>query len=166
MVAQLASLIDTTVYRYLDLVIECGFDLQRDKMNRYFIVNDCNNGVRFIPEEADFLKQLVLTAGNKSKLRGAILSKIYLSSDNTIVERLSNAISNKEPVILKKYHSINSETISDRLVEPFGFTDNYCTVMVFETASLKNKTFNIDRIPYLNLTITNATIKVNKNSRF
>jgi len=161
-VVQLASLLDTTdrtVYRYLDLVKECGFDLQRDKINRFFIVNDRSNGVRFTPEEADYLKQLVLTNGKKSKLKDAVLSKIYLSSDaaivaghlinvknGKIVERLSLAIANKEQVILKKYQSINSETISDRLVEPFGFTDNYCTVMAFEPASLKNKTYNIDRI--------------------
>jgi predicted DNA-binding transcriptional regulator YafY len=161
-VVQLASLLDTTdrtVYRYLDLVKECGFDLQRDKINRFFIVNDRSNGVRFTPEEADYLKQLVLTNGKKSKLKDAVLSKIYLSSDaaivaghlinvknGKIVERLSLAIANKEQVILKKYQSINSETISDRVVEPFGFTDNYCTVMAFEPASLKNKTYNIDRI--------------------
>jgi predicted DNA-binding transcriptional regulator YafY len=161
-VVQLASLLDTTdrtVYRYLDLVKECGFDLQRDKINRFFIVNDRSNGVRFTPEEADFLKQLVLTNGRKSKLKDAVLSKIYLSSDaaivaghlinvknGKIVERLSLAIANKEQVILKKYQSINSETISDRVVEPFGFTDNYCTVMAYEPESLKNKTYNIDRI--------------------
>jgi proteasome accessory factor C len=166
-VVQLASLLDTTdrtVYRYLDLVKECGFDLQRDKINRFFIVNDRNNGVRFTPEEADYLKQLVLTNGKKSKLKDAVLSKIYLSSDATIVaghlinvkngkivEKLSNAIANKEQVILKKYQSINSETISDRVVEPFGFTDNYCTVMAFEPASLKNKTYNIERIASVEL---------------
>ena len=161
-VAQLASLLDTTdrtVYRYLDLVKECGFDLQRDKINRFLIVNDRSNGVRFTPEEADYLKQLVLTSGRKSKLKDAVLSKIYLSSDASIVaghlinvkngkvvEKLSLAIANKEQVVLMKYQSINSETISDRVVEPFGFTDNYCTVMAFEPASLKNKTYNIDRI--------------------
>lgn len=167
-VAQLASLIDTTdrtVYRYLDLVKECGFDVQRDKINRFFIVNDRTNGVRFTPEEADFLKQLVLTAGNNSKLRDAVLSKIYLSSDTTIVaghlvnakngkivERLAQAIANNEQVKLKKYQSIHSETISDRVVEPFGFTDNYCTVMAFEPASFKNKTYNIDRITSVEFT--------------
>lgn len=161
-VAQLSSLLDTTdrtVYRYLDLVKECGFDLQRDKINRFLIVNDRCNGVRFTPEEADYLKQLVLTNGRKSKLKDAVLSKIYLSLDATIVaghlinakngkivEKLSNAIADKEQVILKKYQSINSETIADRIVEPFGFTDNYSSVMAFEPATLRNKTFNIDRI--------------------
>ena len=132
-VTQLGSLLDTTdrtVYRYLDLVKECGFDVQRDKINRFFIINDRNNGVRFTPEEADYLKQLVLTSGKKSKLKDAVLSKIYLSSETTIVaghlvnakngkivEHLSQAIANKEQVILKKYQSIHSETISDRLVQ-------------------------------------------------
>jgi proteasome accessory factor C len=132
-VTQLGNLLDTTdrtVYRYLDLVKECGFDVQRDKINRFFIVNDRNNGVRFTPEEADYLKQLVLTSGKKSKLKDAVLSKIYLSSETTIVaghlvnakngktvEQLSHAIANKEQVILKKYQFIHSETISDRLVQ-------------------------------------------------
>ena len=101
----------------------------------------------------------MLTSGKKSKLKDAVLSKIYLSSDTSIVaghlihvkngkivEKLSTAIANKEQVVLKKYQSINTETISDRVVEPFGFTDNYCTVMAFEPVSRKNKMFNIDRI--------------------
>jgi hypothetical protein len=62
------------------------------------------------------------------------------------VERLTKAMMNKEQVILKKYQSINSESITDRVVEPFGFTENYHTVMAFEPASQKNKTYNIDRI--------------------
>ena len=53
---------------------------------------------------------------------------------------------NKEQVLLKKYQSINTETISDRIVEPFGFTQNYQTVMAYEPTSEKNKTYNIDRI--------------------
>ena len=87
-VVQLATLLDTTdrtVYRYLDLLKECGFDLQRDNINRFFIVNDRSHGVRFTPEEADYPKQLVLTNGRKNKLKDAVLSKIYISSDTSIV---------------------------------------------------------------------------------
>jgi proteasome accessory factor C len=161
-VNQLSEMLETTertVYRYLDLIRECGFDLHRDKYNRFFIHNDNARGIRFTTEEAEYLKQLVLTAGKKNKLKDAVLSKIYLASDinivaghlvnaknGRIVERLAQAIANKEQVILKRYHSINSETISDRLVEPFGFTDNYHTVMAFEVASAKNKTYHLDRI--------------------
>ena len=34
---------DRTVYRYLDLVKELGFDLQRDTHNRFYIVSEDNN---------------------------------------------------------------------------------------------------------------------------
>jgi predicted DNA-binding transcriptional regulator YafY len=167
-IQHLAKLIETTdrsVYRYLDLIRACGFDVQRDAYNRYFIVGSTQQGIRFTTDEAQFLTQLVLTAGKRNKLKDAVLSKIYLASDvnivaghlvnaknGLIVERLAQAIANKEQVILKRYHSINSETISDRLVEPFGFTDNYHTVMAYEVTSQKNKTYNLDRITAVEFT--------------
>jgi predicted DNA-binding transcriptional regulator YafY len=157
--AKLLETTDRTVYRYLDLIRACGFDLQRDNYNRFFILTDTKNGVRFTTEEAEYLKELVLTAGKRNKLKDAVLSKIYLASELTIVaghlvnakngrivERLAQAITDKQQVILKRYQSINSETISDRLVEPFGFTENYTTVMAFEIGSQKNKTFHLERI--------------------
>jgi predicted DNA-binding transcriptional regulator YafY len=161
-IQQLSLFLDTTertVYRYLDLLRECGFNLHKDAGQRFFIEKEDKDGVHFSQEEAQFLKELVLTTGKKSKLKDAVLSKIYLGSElpmvanhllnaknGKIVERLSKAMINKEQVILKKYQSINTETISDRVVEPFGFTENYQTVMAYENTSGKNKTYNIDRI--------------------
>jgi proteasome accessory factor C len=161
-VQHLAEMLETTertVYRYLDLIRECGFDLQKDKFNRFFIEGEQGTGVRFTSEEAAFLKQLILTTGKQNKLKDSLISKIYLASDiqisaahlvnaknGLIVERLAQAMANKEQVILKRYHSINTESISDRVVEPFGFTDNYHTVMAFEPSSQKNKTYHLDRI--------------------
>jgi len=168
-VGQLADFMETTertVYRYLDLLRECGFDLHKDANQRFYIEKEEGDGVHFTNEEAQFLKQLVLTTGSKSKLKDSVLSKIYIGSElsmvtshliqaknGKIVERLTRAMMNKEQVQLKKYQSINTETISDRVVEPFGFTENYQTVMAYEPASEKNKTYNIDRIgsvEYLN----------------
>ena len=166
---QLSNFLETTertVYRYLDLLRECGFDLHKDANQRFYIEKEEGDGVHFTNEEAQFLKQLVLATGSKSKLKDAVLSKIYTGSElsmvashlinaknGKIVERLTRAMLNKEQVLLKKYQSINTETISDRVVEPFGFTENYQTVMAYEPASEKNKTYNIDRIgsvEYLN----------------
>jgi predicted DNA-binding transcriptional regulator YafY len=167
-ILHLAELLDSTertVYRYFDLIRECGFDLQRDELNRYFIVDERTNGVRFTQEEAQLLKELVLKHSNQNKLKDSLLTKIYLGSEiqmvashlvnaknGKMVERLALSMGNKEQVILRKYQSINSETITDRLVEPFGFTDNYQTVMAYEIDSKKNKTFNIDRIAYVDFT--------------
>lgn len=167
-ISHLAELLDSTertVYRYFDLIRECGFDLQRDEFNRFFIVDERSNGVRFSDEEATFLKELILAYGKGNKLKDSILTKIYLGSEipivashlvnaknSKVIEKLALAISNNEQVYLKKYQSINSETISDRLIEPFGFTENYTTVMAYEIASKKNKTFHIDRIGYVDFT--------------
>lgn len=161
-IQSIASILETTertAYRYLDLIRDCGFNVHKDNYNRYFIESDVPSGLLFTSEEAAFLKQLVLTVGSENKLKDSILSKIYIGSDlkivashllnaknGRIVERLAEAIALKEQVYLKKYQSINSESISDRLVEPFGFTENYRSLMAFEIASQKNKTYHIDRI--------------------
>ena len=161
-IQHLASMLETserTAYRYIDLIRDCGFNVIKDIHNRYFIENQSTQGVYLTSEEAEYIKQLVLTSGKLNKLKDAVLSKVYLGSDikiaashlvnaknGQIVERLAQAIANKEQVILKRYHSINSETISDRLIEPFGFTDYYHTLMAFEVASAKNKTYHLDRI--------------------
>ena len=63
-----------------------------------------------------------------------------------IVEKLSAAIQNEKMVILKDYHSANSQKISDRLVEPITFSDNYHSLIAFEVETGENKYFNIERI--------------------
>ena len=75
-----------------------------------------------------------------------VASHLVNAKNSKVIEKLALAISNQEQVYLKKYQSINSETITDRLIEPFGFTENYTTVMAYEIASAKNKTFHLDRI--------------------
>lgn len=151
---------DRTVYRYLDLVKELGFDLQRDSHNRFYIVSEDNNEtVKFSNEEASLLRELLLSSGSKSNLKDALLRKIYLKSEIVIngnhllnahlgklVSELSKAITEHKQVVLKKYHSANSNTISDRLVEPISFTDNYTSLCAFEVETAKNKYFNIERI--------------------
>jgi predicted DNA-binding transcriptional regulator YafY len=63
--------------------------------------------------------------------------------------RLHQAIDEKTQVVLKDYESGNTMTISDRLVEPYGFSTNYCDVYAFEVATGRNKTFKISRIGYV-----------------
>ena len=137
-ISQLATFLDSTertVYRYLDMLRECGFDLHKDHNQRYYIEQQPTDGIYFTPEEAKLLKSLVLSTGKSSKLKDSLLSKIYMGSElpmvathllhaknGKAVERLTKAMMNKEQVVLKKYQSINSESITDRLVEPFGFT--------------------------------------------
>ena len=158
--ASILNSTDRTVYRYLDLVKELGFDLQRDSHNRFYIVSEENKeSIDFTNEEASLLRELLLSSGTKSILKDALLRKIYLKSEivilgnhllnahlGKIVSDLSKAITEHKQVVLKKYQSANSNTITDRLVEPISFTDNYTSLCAFEVETAKNKYFNIERI--------------------
>ena len=163
---------DRTVYRYLDLIKELGFELQRDQNNRFFIINDAEDEpYSFSNEEVVLLKELLLSVGKDSKLKDSILKKIYFKSEiaihgnhilkahlGKIVEKLSSAIQNEKRVILKDYHSANSQKISDRLVEPITFSDNYNSLIAFEVETGENKYFNIERITDI--------IELNANQEF
>jgi predicted DNA-binding transcriptional regulator YafY len=151
---------DRTVYRYLDLVKELGFELQKDQNNKFLIVSgDDYETVSFSKEEASLLRDLVLTAGKDSKLKDSVLQKIYLQSELAIqgnhilkanlgkmVTKINLAIRENKRVLLKSYHSINSQKISDRLIEPICLTDNYNSICGFEVDSKTNKYYNIERI--------------------
>lgn len=163
---------DRTVYRYLDLIKELGFELQRDQNNRFFIINDVEvEPYTFSNEEVVLLKELLLSVGKDNKLKDSILKKIYFKSEiaiqgnhilkahlGKIIEKLSGAIQNEKRVILKDYHSANSQKISNRLVEPVTFSDNYNSLIAFEVETGENKYFNIERI-------TDVTV-LDKNQEF
>lgn len=151
---------DRTVYRYLDLVKELGFELKKDQNNKFIIVgNDDFETVSFSNEEASLLRDLVLSTGKESKLKDSLLQKIYLQSELAIqgnqilkanlgkmVTKINTAISENKRVLLKSYHSINTQKISDRVIEPICLTDNYNSICGLEVDTKKNKFYNIERI--------------------
>lgn len=151
---------ERTVYRYLDLIKELGFELERDQNKRYFISGDrFQEFDSFTNEEVALLNELLMSSAKDSKLKDAILKKIYFKSEmavhgnnilnahlGLIIQKISRAIANGNKVILKSYHSANSQKIADRLVEPISFSDNYTSICAFEIATQKNKYFNIERI--------------------
>jgi predicted DNA-binding transcriptional regulator YafY len=151
---------ERTVYRYLDLIKELGFDLHKDQANRYIILGDFEKEANsFTPEEANLLKELLLSSANKSKLKDSLLKKIYLQSElaiqgnnllnahlGKIIDGLSQAINSHKQIVLKGYHSVSSSNISDRMVEPIKFTENYTYICAYEPESKENKFFKIERI--------------------
>jgi proteasome accessory factor C len=151
---------DRTVYRYLDLMKELGFELQKDQNNKFLIIgNDDYEPVSFSNEEASLLRDLVLSTGKESKLKDSLLQKIYLQSELAIqgnqilkanigkmVTKINSAISENKRILLKNYHSINSQKISDRVIEPICLTDNYNSICGFEVDTKTNKFYNLERI--------------------
>lgn len=157
---------DRTVYRYIDLIKELGFEIKKDTSNRVFIASKINEeSTIFTQEEAVFLKNLILQFGNSHILKDSVLRKINIDTEihdmgeqlrnvhiGSIIENLQKSIENNTQVVLKKYYSIHSNTVSDRRVEPIDFTENYHYICAYEPESQQNKFFAIERIKAVKLT--------------
>lgn len=162
-VRSIEAFLDTserTVYRYLDLLKDLGFKIERDVNNKVFIaVSSDIDLIPFTPQEADYLKKLILSTGKKNQLAQSVLQKVQQSSEiqigadflfkahlSKIVEQISVAIIEGKQLLIKGYSSANSQSVTDRLVEPTCFTDNYDAVSAFEISTNLNKYFNIERM--------------------
>jgi proteasome accessory factor C len=159
-ISKMLETTERTVYRYLDLLAHVGFHISKDDFGKFTIDGNADiMELKFTTEEAIFIKTLCLTAGKSSALRDSILQKLYYHSDiykagtaihhaylSVIVERIQDAIHQKKQVMLSRYHSLNTNQISDRIIEPIQFTDNYQILVAYEPASKENKYFNIERI--------------------
>lgn len=163
-IKQLSERFDTserTIYRYINLLEEVDFLIEKDFDNRYFIVTseDDPTQAQFSMEETKLIKKLIQSGASDNPLKNLLLKKLSLNSEidsvprlfvkariGKFVDELAAAIKNKKQVVLKNYHSANSNEIRDRLVEPIHFGDNYQSVMALDTADKVCKQFKLDRI--------------------
>lgn len=172
-ITQLSKWLDVdkrTVYRYLNLLEEIGYAVDKDFEGRYFIFEEGNrNSIQFTAEETQLVRQMLSAASEHNPLVESIRRKVYLTSElipltdelldihrAKLIQQLAEAIAKRKQVKLLKYHSANSDQVSDRWVEPLGFTENFATLDAFEIASQKIKSFKIQRIEGLELLTTNA----------
>lgn len=151
---------ERTAYRYLDLLKDLGFQIEKDNHNKFFIAATSEiEHIPFTPQEVDYLKKLIVSAGKKNKLADSVLQKIQQSTEIAlggdslfkahlakIVEQISIAIIEGKQLLIKGYSSANSQSVTDRLVEPTCFTENYDSVSAFEIKTKLNKYFNIERM--------------------
>ncbi len=163
-IRQLAERFDTserTIYRYINLLEEVDFLIEKDFDNRYFIItsDDDPSQSQFSVEETRLMKKMIQAGSVDNPLRNILLKKLSLNSEldsmprlflkarvGKFVEQLAEAIGNKYQVVLKNYHSANSNEIRDRLVEPIHFGDNYQSIMALDTSDKICKQFKLDRI--------------------
>jgi proteasome accessory factor C len=163
-IKQLADRFDSssrTIYRYVSLLEEANFLVEQDFSNRYFIATseDDPSQAQFTIEETKLIKKLIQGGAGDNPLKNTLLKKLALNSEmdsmprlflkarqGKFVEQLAEAIRNKHQVVLKNYHSANSNEIRDRLIEPIHFGDNYAAVMALDTHDRVCKQFKIERI--------------------
>ncbi len=175
---QLAQQLDTTtrtIYRYFKLLEEIGFIIDQDFHGRYFIHREADEDPesRFTLEEVSILRQLIQSAASGHPLRGVLLKKLAFHSEAKDVpeqflklrvakmfRKLSEAVEEKSQVVLKNYHSANSQEITDRLVEPFQFGEGFQSVLALDTKDKQCKYFKLERIG--DVVMLNKPYKFNK----
>ncbi len=167
-VHELAEILETTtrsVYRYLELLEELGFIVDRDFNGRYFIHSDSETEeMTFTENEAVLLKDVIQTSAKDHPLKESLLQKLYVNSDlktvannllnartGSFVSLLGEAIKHREQVLLKKYQSARSGEVSDRVIEPIYFTENYNSLVGLDTKDKLSKHFKLDRIGRVDL---------------
>lgn len=172
-VDELAKRLDTSyrsIYRYIDTFKELGFAVEKIHGNVFRIVKmpssfkDLSKLVYFSDEEAKILCGLIENLDSTHALKSALYKKLAAIYDITsinefkgsksnaaCVQAIRNAMDEKKRVVLKNYSSSNSGEIRDRLVEPFGFTNNHLDVWAYDCEKGDCRLFKIPRIDWVDI---------------
>lgn len=172
-VEQLAETLETSyrsIYRYIDTFKSVGFAVEKDENNVYRLMQlpseyeDLKNLVYFSEEEAQIVCNLVESLSSSNTLKANLykkLARVYdvtkinefsgSKSNAANVQALKSAMEEHRKVVLKSYSSSNSGVIRDRLVEPFGFTNNHVDVWAFDIEKRENRLFKIPRIDWVDV---------------
>jgi len=151
---------ERTVYRYIEMLRDLGFVVDKDFSGRLSITAGPHSDfVPFTPQESAFLEKLILGAGRKHLLAESLLKKIRTSGEmhagadillssklSALIEQIALAIQEGKQLYIENYISAHSQQMSDRVVEPVCFTDNYRSLSAYEIKTGENKYFNVERM--------------------
>ena len=159
---------ERSTFRYIRTFKDSGFTIKKRGCNVHKLLRlpvkeiKLSDLIQLSPEEAHILHTLLMSISGDSQVLVNLEKKLAALFDATSVTeiignkttaenlmRLREAMDEKVQVVLKNYESGNTMTISDRLVEPYGFSTNYCDIYAFEIESGLNKTFKLSRIGYV-----------------
>lgn len=156
-IANSLEISERSTYRYLELLSDAGFNIQKDSSNKYWIDDD--KIPSFTKEEIDLINKSISSNNKKNSLVKSIRLKLNNMGEvnqfsSLIVENhlanvvaiINESIDLKQQVVLTKYQSASSETVSDRLVEPISFSDSYDSFSAFELESQTIKSFKVERV--------------------
>ena len=164
-IATQMNLSSRTIRRYFDTLAEAGYVIQ-ERGNRYHILStkfdpdaDLSDAIIFSPVEAQILSSLIASLSSDVAVRHNLQSKVAAVSRDIplvrivgsygpalAVEELRHAIRHAYCVTLLGYASANSATISDRLVEPVAFSENYTYLYAFDLKRKAMRTFRLTRL--------------------
>ena len=173
-VNDLAERLETSyrsIYRYIESFKDAGFVVQKLEGGVYKLskesphFKDISQLVHFTDEEAHIVNQLIEGLDDTNMLKHnlrrklctvynctSMASSVVRGANASNVNRLVEAIECRCQVVLRDYASGHTGNLSNRVVEPFGFTTNYVQVWCYEPESGMNKLFKTSRIGSVELT--------------
>jgi predicted DNA-binding transcriptional regulator YafY len=153
-----------TFYRYLDAFRRMGFVVEKDgecyrldKSSPFF--QKISSQVQFTDSEAILLGNVLDSVADASPEVAHLKNKLLQLYDNSILQRheadpvyaenlhqLYRAIRYGRVAVLRGYRSLRSDSVSDRLVEPFQFLSHNEDIRCYEHSTGQCKTFKVERI--------------------
>ncbi|MEJ7778577.1 MAG: WYL domain-containing protein [Daejeonella sp.] len=158
----------STLYRYLDTFEEAGFLINR-RSGRYNLkaedknVRSLNKLFHFSEEEAYILYQTLSLLEKSSPIKEKLIRKLHTlydfrsmaaarqNSRMELISTISAAMEEKKQMELVAYRSSNSDTITNRTVEPFQFLDDYAALWCFDISDKQCKQFRLARMESVGL---------------
>ena len=122
---------------YIDTLKESGFTVVNITGNIYSLVEmpqpspEFDKLVYFSDEESYLVNNLIDALSPTNALKAGLKKKLAVIYDSTGIEGFVDRKSN---------------VVRDRLVEPFGFTNDFIEVWAYDTESKSNKLFKVQRI--------------------
>lgn len=154
-----------SIYRYLETFRNAGLVIDKNKDGYWRIeknnsqYKDLYELLQFSEEESYILQKAIHSIDDNNALKSGLVSKLYSLYDSkriidTIIKKensetisnLSKAITDKKQVKIIAYKSANSNTVSDRILEPIKFTTNFVSVWCYEPEKKATKLFKTARI--------------------
>ena len=159
---------ERSTYRYIETLKLAGCTIIKKDKNIHKLVKIPSEGINLeelvliSSEEAFLIHRMLRSIAGECPLvynlelkLAAIFDAIRITeivgnkSASENIKELKKAISNQERVVLMNYESGHTMQISNREVEPYGFSTNYADVYAYEIATGKNKIFKVCRIGWV-----------------
>ena len=166
--ADLLEITERSIYRYIRSFKDNGFVLEKRNPNIHKLLKmpleeiKLDELIQLSSEEAFILHTLLLSITGDSQMHINLEQKLAALFDATSITEiigkktaaenvriLKKAIDEHECVELIDYESGHTMKVSNRIVEPYGFSTNYADVYAYEPASGICKTFKITRIGWV-----------------
>ena len=160
----------STFFNYISTLRDSGFCVKCSD-GRYQMLHidrslkEFSQLVHFSDEEAYLINMAIDSIHPTNMLKANVKNKLMAVydvaslQDYTIcrncaerIDNLTKAIHNREAVVLKDYCSSNSDTVRDRLVEPFAFTTDCRNLFAYDLESGTVKCFSPARMGDVQLT--------------